>query len=86
MAIGNHPLRLVLSFCVGERPRHDLSTGEVLPDLIPQLAPKAVNVRKLYRVFSTNDVGAGERVLRCRPSTRRSRKMRIRSEVDAADN
>jgi hypothetical protein len=37
----------------------------VLPDLVPELVPKAVNVRKLYQVFSTNDVGAGERVLSC---------------------
>ena len=63
MAIGNHALHPVLSFRAEARPHHDLSTGEVLLDLIPELAPKAVNVRKLYQVFSTNDVGAGERVL-----------------------
>lgn len=65
MAIGNHVLHPVLSFRPEARPHHDLSTGEVLLDLVPELAPKAVNVRKLYQVFSTNDVGAGERVLRC---------------------
>lgn len=35
---------------------------EVLLDLVPELAPQAVNVQKL-QVFSTHDVGAGERVL-----------------------
>jgi hypothetical protein len=64
MAIGNHALHPVLSFRPEARPHHDLSTGEVLLDLVLELAPEAVNVRKLYQVFSTNDVGAGEGVLR----------------------
>jgi hypothetical protein len=48
MAIGNHALHPVFSFRAKARPHHDLSTGEMLLDLIPELAPKAVNVRKLY--------------------------------------
>jgi len=55
MAIGNHTLHPVLSFRPEARSHHDLSTGEVLLDLVPELAPKAVNIRKLCQVFSTND-------------------------------
>jgi len=65
MAIGNHALHPVLSFRAEARPHHELSTGKVFLDLISKLAPEAVNVRRLYQVFSTNYVGAGERVLGC---------------------
>ena len=64
MAIDNHALHPVLSFRPEAGPHHDLTTGEMLLDLVAELAPKAVDVRKLYQVFSTNDVDAGERMLR----------------------
>ena len=36
MAMGNHALYPVLAFRAEARPHHDLSTGEVLLDLIPE--------------------------------------------------
>src|SRR3546814_16627134 len=65
MGIGNHALHPVLSFRAEAWPHHDLSTDEVLLDQVPEPAPEAVDVRKLYQVFSSTDVGAGERMLRC---------------------
>jgi hypothetical protein len=38
MAIGNHALHPVLSFRAEARPHHDLSTGQVLLDLVAELA------------------------------------------------
>src|SRR3546814_4532133 len=61
MAIGNHALHPVLSFRAEAWPHHDLSTDEVLLDQVPELAPEAVDVRKLYQVFSPNADSSEER-------------------------
>src|SRR3546814_10036155 len=85
MAIGNHALHPVLSFRAEAWPHHDLSTDEVLLDQVPELAPEAVDVRKLYQVFSSNDVGAGERMLRCAAKHEALSKEGTRSEEHTSE-
>ena len=64
MAIGDDALHPVFPLCSKAWPHHDLLTGKVLLDPVPELASEAVDVRKQGQVCGTYDIDAGERMLR----------------------